>query len=53
MTREERIAVCYQYTCLLYEEGQAINNQIVREHFPQPDCVSGYRRLPALLMAMT
>ena len=24
-----------------------------REHFPQPDCVSGYRRLPALLMAMT
>ena len=33
MTREERIAVCYQYACLLYEEGQAINNQIVRERF--------------------
>ena len=33
MTREERIAVCYQYACLLYEEGQAVNNQIVRERF--------------------
>ena len=33
MTREERIAVCYQYTCLLYEDGQAINNQTVRERF--------------------
>lgn len=33
MTREERIAVCYQYACLLYEEGQTINNQIVRERF--------------------
>lgn len=25
--------VCYQYTCLLYEDGQAINNQTVRERF--------------------
>ena len=33
MTREDRIAVCYQYACLLYEEGQAINNQMVRERF--------------------
>lgn len=33
MTREERIAVCYQYACLLYEEGMAINNQIIRERF--------------------
>ena len=33
MTREDRIAVCYQYACLLYEEGLAINNQIVRERF--------------------
>ena len=33
MTREERIAVCYQHACLLYEDGIAINNQIVRERF--------------------
>lgn len=33
MTREERIAVCYQHACLLYEDGQSINNQIVRERF--------------------
>jgi predicted HTH transcriptional regulator len=33
MTREERIAVCYQHACLLYEDGLAINNQIVRERF--------------------
>ena len=33
MTREDRIAVCYQYACLLYEEGLAINSQIVRERF--------------------
>ena len=33
MSREERIAVCYQHACLLYEDGLAINNQIVRERF--------------------
>lgn len=33
MTREERIQVCYQHACLLYEDGVAINNQIVRERF--------------------
>ena len=33
MTREERIAVCYQHACLLYEDGLVINNQIVRERF--------------------
>ena len=33
MTREERIAVCYQHTCLLYEDGKAIVNQKVRERF--------------------
>lgn len=31
MTREERVAVCYQHVCLLYEDELAINNQIVRE----------------------
>ena len=33
MTREERIAVCYQHTCLLYEDGLSVNNQSVRERF--------------------
>lgn len=33
MTREERIAICYQHACLLYEDGKSINNQIVRERF--------------------
>ena len=33
MTREERIAACYQHACLLYEDGQAINNLSVRERF--------------------
>ena len=33
MTREERIAVCYQHACLLYEDGKSINNQIIRERF--------------------
>jgi predicted HTH transcriptional regulator len=33
MTREERIQVCYQHACLLYEDGLSINNQIVRERF--------------------
>ena len=31
MTREERIAICYQHACLLYEDGKSINNQIVRD----------------------
>lgn len=33
MTREERIAACYQHCCLMYEDGQAINNQSIRERF--------------------
>ena len=33
MTRDERIAVCYQHACLLYEDGQAINNMSARERF--------------------
>ena len=33
MTRDERIAVCYQHACLLYEDGLSINNQSVRERF--------------------
>lgn len=33
MTKDERIAACYQYACLLYEDGLAINNQIIRERF--------------------
>ena len=33
MTREERIAVCYQHACLLYEDGLSIGNQNVRDRF--------------------
>ncbi len=33
MTREERIAACYQHACLLYEDGQSFNNMSVRERF--------------------
>ena len=33
MTREERIQVCYQHACLLYEDGKSIGNQNVRERF--------------------
>ena len=33
MIKDERIAACYQYACLLYEDGLAINNQIIRERF--------------------
>ena len=33
MTREERIAACYQHCCLMYEDGQAISNQSIRERF--------------------
>ena len=33
MTREERIAVCYQYACLLYEDGRSVSNQSIRERF--------------------
>lgn len=33
MTREERIAACYQHACLLYEDGLSINNMSVRERF--------------------
>lgn len=33
MTREERIEACYQHACLMYEDGEKINNQSVRERF--------------------
>lgn len=33
MTKSEKIAACYQHACLLYEDGEAINNQSVRGRF--------------------
>lgn len=33
MSKQERILACYQHACLLYEDGQSINNQSVRERF--------------------
>ena len=33
MTKEEKIMVCYQHACLLYEDRKPINNQSVRERF--------------------
>ena len=33
MTREEKIAACYQHACLVNEDGLSINNQSVRERF--------------------
>lgn len=40
MTREERIAVCYQHTCLFYEDGLSVNNQSVRDRFNLESAVS-------------
>lgn len=33
MTKQEKIAVCYQHACIVYEDGKAINNQSIRERF--------------------
>ena len=33
MTREERIAACYQHCCLMYADSTPMNNQSVRERF--------------------
>lgn len=33
MTKQEKISACYQHACLLYEDGEKINNQSVRERF--------------------
>lgn len=33
MTKSEKIQVCYQHACLLYEDGKSINNQSIRERF--------------------
>ena len=33
MSRDEKIAICYQHACLMYEDGKDINNQSVRERF--------------------
>ena len=33
MTKQEKISACYQHACLMYEDGERINNQSVRERF--------------------
>jgi predicted HTH transcriptional regulator len=33
MTKQEKISACYQHACLMYEDGDKINNQSVRERF--------------------
>lgn len=33
MTKQEKISACYQHACLMYEDGEAVNNQSVRERF--------------------
>jgi predicted HTH transcriptional regulator len=33
MTKQEKISACYQHACLMYENGNSINNQSVRERF--------------------
>lgn len=33
MTKHEKIAACYQHACLMYEDGEKINNQSVRARF--------------------
>ena len=33
MSRDEKIATCYQHACLMNEDGKDINNQSVRERF--------------------
>lgn len=33
MTKQEKIAICYQHACLMYEDQKSINNQSVRTRF--------------------
>lgn len=33
MTKQEKISACYQHACLMYEDGEKINNQSVRDRF--------------------
>lgn len=33
MTKQEKILACYQHACLMYEDGERINNQSVRARF--------------------
>lgn len=33
MTKQEKISACYQHACLVYENGDRINNKSVRERF--------------------
>ena len=33
MTKQEKISACYQHACLMYEDGDRINNQSVRDRF--------------------
>ena len=33
MTKQEKVSACYQHACLMYEDGERINNQSVRERF--------------------
>lgn len=36
MSRSEKIQACYQHTCLLYENGQELTNQSLRERLDMP-----------------
>lgn len=33
MTKQEKISACYQHACLMFEDGNKINNRSVRERF--------------------
>lgn len=33
MTKQEKVSACYQHACLMYEDGEKINNQSLRERF--------------------
>lgn len=33
MTKNEKVEICYQHACIIYEDGKAINNQSLRERF--------------------
>ncbi len=33
MTKNEKVEICYQHACIVYEDGKAINNQSLRERF--------------------
>jgi len=33
MTQKEKITACYQHACILYENGEEMNNQSLRERF--------------------